>query len=465
MPKNRQRNNPPRQSMRVIGCCSLLLVSVAFPACAHEDHNQPAAVSDIVTYRSTALPERILLGWKSHPDTSQAVTWRTDTSVQHAYAQIAVAEAGPMFVPKAKAAQVNATTTFVPTDLGDRHYHAVNFTGLTPNTLYVYRVGDRTNWSAWIHFRTASAEPEPFSFVYYGDAQNDLKSHWSRVFREAFSDAPRAKFMLHAGDLVNRGNSDAEWGEWCAAGGWVNGMIPTVAIPGNHEYDRNRVDPTPEEIKQDDRHLCRRWRARFELPENGPPDLLETCYYLDFQGVRFVGMNSMEDYGPQAKWLDTVLTDNPNRWTIVTHHHPIYSGSKGRNNPEMRAAWQPIYDKHKVDLVLTGHDHTYGRTGQMKHEANLQTGERTRSEQGGTVYVVSVSGPKQYGRNDFKFARRAEDTQLYQIISIDGDKLRYQARTATGTLYDGFTLQKSLGKPNQLINQIPETPENLRSEK
>ncbi len=462
MLNNRKPISGYRISKCAFWCCHFLLAS--FPTFAHENHDQPAAVADEVTYRSTAMPERILLGWKGDPATSQAVTWRTDTSVAHAYAQISIAEVGPMFVPKAKAAQVDATTTLVRTDLGDRHYHAVNFTGLTPHTLYVYRVGDRTNWSAWIHFRTASAEPEPFSFVYYGDAQNDLKSHWSRVFREAFSDAPRAKFMLHAGDLVNRGNRDAEWGEWCAAGGWVNGMIPTIAIPGNHEYDYNLFDQTPEEIANEERQLCLRWRARFELPENGPSELLETCYYLDYQGVRFVGMNSMEDFEQQARWLEPVLADNPNRWTIVTHHHPIFSGSKGRNNPEMRSAWQPLYDKYQVDLVLTGHDHTYGRTEQMRHEENLTTGLRTRSELGGTVYVVSVSGPKQYPRNDFTFARRAEDTQLYQIISIDGEQLRYQARTATGTLYDGFALKKSPGKPNQLINQIPDTPENLRAE-
>ena len=80
------------------------------------------------------------------------------------------------------------------------------------------------------------------------------------------------------------------------------------------------------------------------------------------------------------------------------------------------------------------------------------------------MYVVSVSGPKQYGRNDFPFARRAEDTQLYQVISIEGEQLRYQARTALGTLYDAFTIKKMPGKPNALINQIPDTPENLRAQ-
>ncbi len=44
---------------------------------------------------------------------------------------------------------------------------------------------------------------------------------WSRVIREAYSDAPKAKFMIHAGDLINNAEKDAEWGEWFGAGGWL----------------------------------------------------------------------------------------------------------------------------------------------------------------------------------------------------------------------------------------------------
>ena len=454
----------------------LLSVSVSFPAMllAHDDHTheKPEPVAEKDAYPVTAIPERIVLTWKDDPVTTQAVTWRTDTSVQHPVAQIALAEDGPLFVPKAK--EIAATATLVKTDLGERNYHAAHFTGLEPDTLYVYRVGDGTNWSAWNHFRTASDEPVPFSFIYFGDAQNRVKEHCSRVFREAFSDAPRARFTLHAGDMINRGNRDAEWGEWYDAAGWVNAMLPMICIPGNHEYDINRVDPPPEEVGKDVRHLSRRWDERFEYPENGPAGLQEkakeTAYYLDYQGVRIIAMNSMEEYSIQARWLESVLADNPNRWTVVTHHHPVYSASERRDNPELRAAWQPLYDKYRVDLVLQGHDHSYGRTGLMAYEGkpikNVSVGRRAQRRKAGTLYVVSVSGPKLYGRSKFEFDRRAEDTQLYQIITVDGDELRYKAHTATGELYDAFTLRKQRGRLiNQLINEIPDKPENRRPDK
>ena len=77
------------------------------------------------------------------------------------------------------------------------------FKNLKSDTLYAYRVGDGANWTEYYHFKTASSKEKPFSFIYFGDAQNEVKTHWSRVFREAFRDAPRAAFTLHAGDLVD----------------------------------------------------------------------------------------------------------------------------------------------------------------------------------------------------------------------------------------------------------------------
>lgn len=77
--------------------------------------------------------------------------------------------------------------------------------------------------------------------------------------------------------------------------------------------------------------------------------------------------------------------------------------------------------------------------------------------------MVSVSGPKMYNVQKRTFmSRHAEDTQLFQIIRIDGDRLIYEAYTAAGSLYDAFTLTKQPGAPNLLVEQIPETPERLR---
>jgi 3',5'-cyclic AMP phosphodiesterase CpdA len=413
-------------------------------------------------YKPGPLPDRIVLTWVSDPSRSQAVTWRTDDSVERGLAEIALSEDGPGFAGHAE--RLVAATQLLPDEDLPAHYHTVNFTDLEPATKYAYRVGDGVNWSEWNQFTTAAAGARPFTFVYFGDAQTDVHSHWSRVVREAYRDAPRAAFLLHAGDLVNRCNADGEWGEWFAASSHIHRMIPCIATPGNHEYTgataqarlfRRGRPPAAESLSQ-------HWRPTFAYPEHGPPGLEETVYWIDYQGTRIISLNSNERIDEQTGWLRNALQHNPNAWTIVTFHHPIYSSRSARDNVELRNAWQPMFDEFRVDLVLQGHDHTYARTGLLTHQ-NAPSGVTARNPAAGTVYVVSVSGPKMYPLDSRDIMRReAEDTQLYQIIDVDADRIRYEARTATGRLYDAFSLTKRGRMPNALVDHIPETPERIR---
>ena len=426
--------------------CFALLLGLSFSAgsCRREQVSVPYG-----QHAPARLPDRVHLTWTGDPARSQAVTWRTASEVEAGVAEIAVAEDGPLFVDKAR--QVASVSERFESDLGAARYHTVEFANLEPDMQYVYRVGDGEVFNEWQQFRTASAEPAPLEFLYVGDAQNNIYSMWSRLIREGYSKAPEADFIVHAGDLVNSANRDAEWGEWFLAAGWINGKLPSIAVPGNHEYAKQELNGLAGE-----RMLSRHWRPQFALPENGPEGLEETCYYLDIQGVRVVALNSNERQDEQARWLEGVLADNPNRWTVVTHHHPIFSAARERDNPELRALLQPIYDKHKVDLVLTGHDHTYARS-------NLRTGVNVQAGEAGTVYVVSVSGPKMYDLTPADWMqRKAEDTQLFQKIRIDGDRLRFESYTARGMLYDAFELVKHDGAPNEMIEAAPDTPENRR---
>ena len=402
-------------------------------------------------YAPSSVPDRIVLTWAEDPTTSQTVTWRTAPGGGEPVAEFAIATDGPEFAEKAQ--QVEATSQSLVTDFGESRYHTATMRDLLPSTKYAYRVGGGDAWSEWSHFTTAGDAHEAFSFVYFGDAQNDLKSHWSRVVREAFKDAPRASFLVHAGDLVNRANSDVEWGEWFYSAGWILRTMPSIATPGNHEYSWGR--------------LSRHWRPTFGFPENGPAGFEETAYYIDYQCARIVSLNTEGELDPQCVWFDSIMQGDRPRWTIVTTHYPMYSTAKNRDNPDLREKLQPLFDKYAVDIVLQGHDHSYGRTARVRHSHsdgvvhdrevdNVPTGVRARSEESGTVYVVSVSGPKMYGLAASEiFDRTAENKQLYQVVSVDRDALRFSAYTATGRLFDRFTLEKVDGGANRFVDQAP----------
>ena len=218
-------------------------------------------------------------------------------------------------------------------------------------------------------------------------------------------------------------------------------------------YDRQRDRGIPT--------VTNHWRPQFTFPIQDVPDesLKETVYYIDYQGVRFISLDSNKEREKQVPWFRKVLENNPNRWTIVTFHHPVFSPGSDRDNKELRELWKPILDEYKVDLVLSGHDHTYARTGQVDTQdlKNVPSGYQQAYDPNiGTVYVVSVSGPKMYGITKGNYAKRvAENTQLYQIIHIDDKNLEYKAYEATGELYDKFTLQKRNGQPNLLLEALP----------
>lgn len=150
-------------------------------------------------------------------------------------------------------------------------------------------------------------------------------------------------------------------------------------------------------------------------------------------------LNGNEKLEEQAEWLESILAENAQRWTIVAIHQPFYSTGKKRDNPYLRELFIPIFDKYSVDLVLQGHDHTYGRTFKLR-DSTIAEGRKK-----GTVYVVSVSGTKVYSLNSrFEefMAKMGTGRQLFQVISVDKNRLLYESFNALGELFDSFELKK-----------------------
>lgn len=389
------------------------------------------------------LPQRIMLNPAESGNTGVAVTWRIEGKVNNQSIQWKLADAHPVrdleHIEEVKAVRQVDTVKF-DHKTGIFQSFRVRLSGLQPGMTYMYRVGNEgTGWSEWIQFDLPPNDPnETLTFIYLGDPQNDLRSQWSRTIRQAYATAPEADFILYAGDLVNKGYNDAEWQEWYDAGGFIHRMLPSVLTPGNHEFTNVILTPL--------------WRSHFTLPENGPAGIDElkgSCYYVDFPELRVISLDGEQiDEDPQmrlamVRWLENVLENNPKRWTVMTMHYPFYHTRPDRNNPKLRTAFKPIVDRYGVDLVLQGHDHGYGR-GML--DQNGQSDE-------GTMYVVSVSGPKVYDVGHAEWMQvRGENVQLFQVVKVDGDHLNYKSYTTEGKLFDEFSLEKA-DKGSRLIKK------------
>lgn len=424
---------------------TIVMMAVASVQAYASNLLRPIEVDQTVrqSYTPSPYPDRIILTWTGDPATTQAVTWRTDTTITEAIAEIAPDDGSPYFVDNAM--QFTATSETIELQSYTVTYHTVDFTGLEPDTLYAYRVGDGSIWSEWSQFRTAKEIADPFSFIYVGDAQNNIQSMWTRVIRQAYARIPDARFILHAGDLINDDQSDSEWGEWFAAVRGIHTNIPCIATTGNHEYSHLELTP--------------QWRPQFAFPLNGPEvdALSETVYYIDYQNVRIISLNTHvmnQEIIPrltnaQVAWLREVLENNPNEWTIVTHHHPMYASAAGRTGHyRLNVRFKLLYEFYGVDLVLQGHDHSYAR-GELTSRLGRAFGFDS------PTYVVSVSGPKMY-ELDAEWAEvSAEGLQCYQHISIDGNTLVYKAYTVAGELVDAFYMVKHDNGEKELV-YLPE---------
>ena len=86
----------------------------------------------------------------------------------------------------------------------------------------------------------------------------------------------------------------------------------------------------------------------------------------------------VEDVPLNTKQYEFVVNDlektNNNSsidWIIVMFHKPFYSSlSSHIQEYIMREKYQPVFDKHGVDMVLQGHNHIYDRTLPIKFNPN-----------------------------------------------------------------------------------------------
>ncbi|OWK29921.1 purple acid phosphatase family protein [Sphingomonas mucosissima] len=406
-----------------------------------------------IPYRPTGIPDRIVLTPAADASRGAAVAWRTDPRQTQAVAEIGVALDSPGTARDKR--QVSGTSFPLDAVNGPSIYHQVRFAGLQPGTAYVYRVKGADGWSEWLPFHTPAASPAPFTFLYFGDTQNRILEVASRVIRQAFRSTADPALVVHAGDLVAQREEkahDDEWGEWAAAGGYNYATIQQLPATGNHEY----VD-VPGPAGQENRLIGPHWQPSFTLPRNGAPGAEATSYFVDWQGVRFIVLDgtSALDLGTlasQTRWLDATLAASKARWNVVLFHQPIFTCARPNDTEELKAAWKPIFEARGVDLVLQGHDHCYSRlTSEQGRDASNRARAAGRVQ--GPVYLVSVVGSKMYALNDRAATqpdRVAEDTELYQRIDVDGDRLTLRSFTATGRLYDGFRLNKRRDGRNRL---------------
>jgi acid phosphatase type 7 len=285
-------------------------------------------------------------------------------------------------------------------------------TGLQPDTSYCYQVTSGETALQRGGFRTASAagSGRPIRFVAFGDSGDGGSDQ--RAVRDQMETVP-FDFMIHLGDIAyEEGTRQQLEHVFFDVYADLLETFPVFPASGNHEYGSEDAAP---------------FREAFMLPENGGPAGRERWYSYDWGDVHFVALDSERIGSPQAQWLDADLTANHLPWTIVYLHRPPFSSGEHGSNAEAQRLFVPVLARHRVPLVLSGHDHSYERTRPID----------------GVTYVVSGGGgrgTRKVGHSSFTAFSEAVCHFLY--ITVAGDELTVHAIDGTGQEFDSLLLRR-----------------------
>jgi hypothetical protein len=239
-------------------------------------------------------------------------------------------------------------------------------TGLTPDTTYQFHVGKNPTY----RFRTMPAKAtDAIPFISGGDcgvnphtvANNIQAAHQDPAFAIVGGDLgyDNGKSLQTSLDFIRNYSR-----HMVARDGR---LIPLVACIGNHEVDGGYDKP---------RSKAPFFYALFDGLYR------ETSYAtLDFGDyLSLVLLDSGHNSpigGEQADWLDNALADRADRpHVLCVNHVPAYpsyrkmdpEAAKAGEHPKdgtgvaNRKYWTPLFDRHRVPVVLEHHDHTFKRT-------------------------------------------------------------------------------------------------------
>lgn len=155
-------------------------------------------------------------------------------------------------------------------------------------------------------------------------------------------------------------------------------------------------------------------------------------------GVRFFALDSNYVDKPQLAWLDKELAASGSEWKIMFFHHPLYSSGETHGSAELqRGLLEPVFVKHGVNVVLTGHEHFYERIKPQKGIAHFILGSSAKLRKGD----LQKSALTAFG-NDSDYT--------FMLVEIVGDEMFYQAINQKGVTLDAGSVRR--------VGQVEPTP-------
>ncbi|MBD0777561.1 metallophosphoesterase [Maribacter sp. ANRC-HE7] len=418
--------------------------------------NLPAVVVERGPYLQTGTP------------TSVIVKWRTDIATE------SVVNYGTLLGAMSK----NVTSADLTTE------HEVTLSGLTPNTKYYFNIGNRTevlseSVTGDMYVITAPT-PGTDQFVrawIIGDpGTGNTFQRWVRDAYYNYVDTTatnpgKTDMMLFLGDNAYNTGKDSEY-QNAFFDVYDDMFKKSVAWSclGNHDGDSADSDTQSGP-----------YYDIFTFPTageaGGTPSGTEAYYSFDYANIHFIILDSHHTSravgGPMYNWALTDIQNTAQDWIVTLFHHPAYS--KGSHDSdvdhrpvEMRENFTPMLEANGVDLVLSGHSHSYERSYFLNgHQGLSNTFSLEEITNGGNTVGANGKGDgKEDGDGAYQKASTEPEGAVYITTGsagqISGGDLNHQAMYISMNKLGSCVMEiddDGNGGQNMVIKFIRETGE------
>ena len=308
---------------------------------------------------------------------------------------------------------------------------------LKPASLYKFRIIADNRATSWQNLLTAGNRE--FQMIIFADSQCEHYEVWQRTADIANENFPDAELVTVIGDLVDNGQADYQWRAWhLAAVKILSGRI-FAPVMGNHEcYGVDWFNALPTG-----------YLSQFDLPANNSKNFEKYFYSFDYGAAHFIVLNTqfaeLDSLNPglqsaQEYFLRRDVANCNRPWKIILMHKDIYDYAQDKFN-DIAEKFCDLFDELEIDLVFTGHLHTYRNRGKIF--------ARKKSLNGTTYILCGRAGDQKYVEpnsdiDDVTATDLRGESESFIVLDVAADELHLLCRTVDGEIFDDFTLTKNI---------------------
>ena len=396
-------------------------------------------------YLQSGSTSSMVIRWRSDEDTDSVVAYGADPT----------------------------SLTNVATSAATATEHQVRIDGLAADTRYYYAIGSSTaplvgaNDDHFFATAPQSGAARPTRIWVLGDSGTANDSARSvRDAYDSFTGSRGTDLWLMLGDNAYSDGTDDEYQE-AVFEMYPDTLRNAVLWPTLGNHDGHSAESASQTGPYYD---------IFTLPTaaeaGGVRSGTEAYYAFDYGNVHFVCLDSYDSdpdpSGPMMTWMENDLAATAQPWIVAFWHHPPYTKGSHDSNSEgrledMREFALPILEAYGVDLVLSGHSHSYERsmllnahygasdtlTGSMIMDSgDGQEGgdgaySKPDSTAEGAVYIVAGSSGKTSSADLDHPAMYISLAELGSVVlDVDGARLEATFLDDSGSALDSFTIRK-----------------------